>query len=122
LGRQDADGSLTITGRLKDVIIRKGENISAKELEDLLFQHEAVADVAVVGLPDPELGEYACAVVAVKGSDQPDLEALCAFLLEKGLSKRKLPERLEVVDVVPRSPAGKIQKRDLVDRFKATAR
>jgi acyl-CoA synthetase (AMP-forming)/AMP-acid ligase II len=116
LGKQDAAGNLTITGRLKDVIIRKGENISAKELEDLLFQHPAVADVAVVGLPDPELGEYACAAVAPSG-DAPDLESLNAFLLEKGLSKRKLPERLEIVDVVPRSPAGKVQKRDLVERF-----
>ena len=100
------------------MIIRKGENISAKELEDLLFQHPSVADVAVVGLPDPELGEYACAVVAVSGEDTPDLDTLTAFLVEKGLSKRKLPERLEVVDAVPRSPAGKIQKRDLVERFK----
>jgi cyclohexanecarboxylate-CoA ligase len=117
LGRQDTGGNLTITGRLKDVIIRKGENISAKELEDLLFQHEDVADVAVVGLPDPELGEYACAVVAPAGG-APDLETLTVFLLEKGLSKRKLPERLEIVDVVPRGPAGKIQKRELVERFK----
>jgi acyl-CoA synthetase (AMP-forming)/AMP-acid ligase II len=117
LGMQDAEGNLTITGRLKDVIIRKGENISAKELEDLLFQHPDVADVAVVGLPDPELGEYACAVVAPAGAP-PDLDTLTAFLLERGLSNRKLPERLEIIDVVPRSPAGKIQKRELVERFK----
>jgi acyl-CoA synthetase (AMP-forming)/AMP-acid ligase II len=116
LGRQDERGNLTITGRLKDVIIRKGENISAKELEDLLFQHPAVADVAVVGLPDPELGEYACAVVAPK-DQAPSFDALCAFLLDRGLSKRKLPERLEIVDAVPRSPAGKILKRDLVERL-----
>ncbi|MGH2785528.1 MAG: AMP-binding protein, partial [Actinomycetota bacterium] len=63
LGRLDADGNVTITGRLKDIIIRKGENISAKELEDLLFTHPQVGDVAVVGLPDPESGERACAVV-----------------------------------------------------------
>ena len=65
LGNQDADGFIAITGRLKDVIIRKGENISAKEVEDLLYTHPKVADVAVIGLPDPKLGERCCAVVAV---------------------------------------------------------
>jgi acyl-CoA synthetase (AMP-forming)/AMP-acid ligase II len=123
LGTQDAEGNVTITGRLKDVIIRKGENISAKEVEDLLFQHPSVADVAVIGLPDPELGEYACAVVAVgEDGDVPALEEICAFLMEQGLSKRKLPERLEVVDAVPRNPAGKIEKRELRDRFAAASR
>ena len=66
LGIVDADGYVTITGRLKDVIIRHGENISAKEVEDLLYAHPAVADVAVIGLPDPKTGERACAVVALK--------------------------------------------------------
>ena len=61
----DEDGYVRITGRLKDVIIRKGENISAKEVEDLLYEHEKVADVAVIGLPDTERGERVCAVVAV---------------------------------------------------------
>jgi non-ribosomal peptide synthetase component E (peptide arylation enzyme) len=120
LGKQDEAGNLTITGRLKDVIIRKGENISAKEIEDLLFQHPAIADVAVVGLPDPELGELACAVVApTDRADAPRLAEVCDFLTGKGLSRRKLPERLEVVDALPRSPAGKVVKRDLVERFTA---
>jgi len=65
LGVVDDDGFVTITGRLKDVIIRHGENISAKEVEDLLYEHPAVTDVAVIGLPDPKTGERACAVVAV---------------------------------------------------------
>ena len=123
LGRQDRAGNVTITGRLKDVIIRKGENISAKEVEDLLFEHPKVADVAVIGLPDPELGELACAVVAVAdGADEaPSLEELCGFLVERGLSKRKFPERLEIVDALPRNPAGKVEKRQLRDRFAATA-
>jgi non-ribosomal peptide synthetase component E (peptide arylation enzyme) len=121
LGRKDRAGNVTITGRLKDVIIRKGENISAKEVEDLLFAHPGVADVAVVGLPDAELGEFACAVVAVaEGADPPALDELCAFLEEQGLSKRKFPERLEVVDELPRNPAGKVLKNELRDRF-ATA-
>ena len=63
LGNLRADGHLTLTGRLKDVIVRKGENISAKEIEDLLYTHPKVADVAVIGLPDPERGERVCAVV-----------------------------------------------------------
>src|SRR5207247_8552650 len=120
LGRQDDAGNLTITGRLKDVIIRKGENISAKEIEDLLFQHPQVADVAVVGLSDPALGELACAVVAPKAGPPPKLEDLCEFLLGKGLSKRKLPERLEVVDALPRNPAGKVVKTELRDRYAST--
>jgi cyclohexanecarboxylate-CoA ligase len=122
LGRQDRAGNVTITGRLKDVIIRKGENISAKEVEDLLFEHPSVGDVAVIGLPDPELGEFACAVVAVaENAEAPSLEDLCGFLAERGLSKRKFPERVEIVDALPRNPAGKVEKRQLRTRFAAPA-
>ena len=71
LGTLDADGNVTITGRLKDIIIRKGENISAKEVEDLLFTHPKVADVAVIGLPDPKPGERACAVVVPTDAGRP---------------------------------------------------
>ncbi|HWL65241.1 MAG TPA: AMP-binding protein [Actinomycetota bacterium] len=117
LGKLDADDNLTITGRLKDVIIRKGENISAKELEDLLFDHPKVADVAVIGLPDPEVGERACAVIASKEGAQIQLEEVATFLMEKGLSKRKLPERVELVDALPRNPAGKVVKTELRDRY-----
>jgi acyl-CoA synthetase (AMP-forming)/AMP-acid ligase II len=118
LGRLDEAGNLTITGRLKDVIIRKGENISAKEVEDLLFQHPKVADVAVVGLPDPELGERACAVVALKDpADSLELADVGEFLVGKNLSKRKLPEQLEIVDRLPRNPAGKVVKTELRERF-----
>ena len=70
LGIVDDEGYVTITGRLKDVIIRHGENISAKEVEDLLYAHPAVADVAVIGLPDPKTGERACAVVARQAEGQ----------------------------------------------------
>jgi non-ribosomal peptide synthetase component E (peptide arylation enzyme) len=122
LGVQDGAGNVTITGRLKDVIIRKGENISAKEVEDLLFSHPAVADVAVIGLPHPELGELACAVVAPAESETPTLEELCEFLQEKGLSKRKFPERLEVVEALPRNPAGKVVKNELRERYTAASR
>jgi acyl-CoA synthetase (AMP-forming)/AMP-acid ligase II len=114
LGTLDTDGNVTITGRLKDIIIRKGENISAKELEDVLFRHPKVADVAVVGLPDPEAGEIACAVVALKDSTDPlTFEEMQGFLEEQTVTKRKWPERLEIVDALPRNPAGKVLKQDL---------
>ena len=116
LGKLDADGNVTITGRLKDIIIRKGENISAKEVEDLLFQHPRVADVAVIGLPDPASGEIACAVVALKEPPLTLLE-ITQFLKEKGLRNQAIPERLEIISVLPRNPAGKVLKQDLKKQF-----
>jgi acyl-CoA synthetase (AMP-forming)/AMP-acid ligase II len=123
LGKLDEDGFLTITGRVKDVIIRKGENISAKEVEDVLFDHDAIADVAVIGLPDDETGERACAVVVMaEGADAPTLVDVQAFLDGQKLTKRKWPEQVEVVDTLPRSPAGKVLKFELRDRFTGTKR
>ena len=118
LGTLDAEGNLTITGRLKDVIIRKGENISAKEVEDLLFTHPKVGDVAVVGLPDADSGERACAVVVPAAGAEPlTFAEMKAHLLDAGLITRKLPEQLEIVDALPRNPSGKIVKFELRDRF-----
>jgi acyl-CoA synthetase (AMP-forming)/AMP-acid ligase II len=113
LGIVDADGFVSITGRLKDIIIRKGENISAKEIEDLLFSHPAVADVAVVGLPDPSSGEIACAVVVLDDGASLAFDDMVAFLKEAELSRHKIPERLEIVDALPRNPSGKVLKKDL---------
>jgi len=118
LGVVDGAGNVTITGRLKDVIIRKGENISAKEVEDLLFTHPKVADVAVVGLPDADRGELACAVVVTAAGDtEVTLPELTGHLEAAGLITRKLPERLELVDALPRNPSGKILKFELQKRF-----
>jgi cyclohexanecarboxylate-CoA ligase len=118
LGIVDEAGFLRISGRKKDIIIRKGENISAREIEDALASHPAVAEVAVVGLPDPAAGEIACAVLRLRpGAASPTLADLTAHLLAQGLSKRKLPERLTVVDDFPRAPSGKIVKRTLRDRL-----
>ena len=117
LGRLDADGNLTITGRIKDVIIRKGENISAKEIEDLLFTHDKVAEVAVVGLKDPESGERACACVVTAGDEDITFDELVTHLTDAGLNKRKLPEQLEIIEALPRNPSGKIVKFELVNRF-----
>jgi acyl-CoA synthetase (AMP-forming)/AMP-acid ligase II len=119
LGTLDADGNLTITGRLKDVIIRKGENISAKEVEDLLFTHPKVADAAVVGLPDPASGERACAVVVpAEGQEPLSFPEMTEHLLGAGLITRKLPEQLELVEALPRNPSGKILKFELQARFR----
>jgi acyl-CoA synthetase (AMP-forming)/AMP-acid ligase II len=116
LGRLDAEGYVTITGRLKDVIIRKGENISAQEIEDLLYTHPKVADAAVIGLPDPALGERCCAVVAC-GGEPLGFDEMVEFLAAQRLARQKIPEQLELVDVVPRNAAGKIEKRALRERF-----
>jgi cyclohexanecarboxylate-CoA ligase len=119
LGAVDRDGFLRITGRKKDIIIRKGENISAREVEDLLAAHPAVGEVAVVAAPDPVAGEIACAIVRVRpGAPAPTLDDLTSHLLAAGLSKRKLPERLELVDDFPRTASGKIVKRALRDRLR----
>jgi acyl-CoA synthetase (AMP-forming)/AMP-acid ligase II len=116
LGTLDAQGCVVITGRLKDVIIRNGENISAKEVEDLLYTHPKVADVAVIGLPDPRTGERACAVVSCR--DEPlGFQEMVEFLASKQLMKQKIPEQLEILPEVPRNAAGKLQKQALRERF-----
>jgi acyl-CoA synthetase (AMP-forming)/AMP-acid ligase II len=118
LGRLDADGYLIISGRLKDIIIRKGENISAKEVEGVLYAHPKIADVAVVGLPDPERGELACAVVVLApGVTDLTLDEIAAWCQESGLMMQKIPERLELVDHLPKNPAGKVLKDELRNRY-----
>jgi acyl-CoA synthetase (AMP-forming)/AMP-acid ligase II len=120
LGVIDAEGYVRITGRLKDVIIRHGENISAKEIEDLLFTHAQIADAAVIGLPDPRTGERACAVlVLAEGEDAPTLSELFDFLTGKGLTRQKVPEQLEVVDVLPRNASGKVLKHELRSTYQS---
>ncbi|WP_328502652.1 AMP-binding protein [Streptomyces sp. NBC_00457] len=119
LGRLTDSGHLVLTGRLKDVIIRKGENISAKEIEDLLHRHPDVGDVAVIGLPDAERGERVCAVVEQPpGAGELTLEAVSSYLRAEGLSVHKLPERLEVVDALPRNETlRKVLKYKLRERY-----
>jgi len=101
------------------VIIRKGENISAKEVEDLLYGHPQVGDVAVIGLPDPERGERVCAVIEVAaGSETPTLGALADYLREVGLMVQKIPEQLEVVERLPRNATMKVLKFQLRDELR----
>ncbi|OZM70130.1 2,3-dihydroxybenzoate-AMP ligase [Amycolatopsis antarctica] len=106
--------------RAKDLIIRGGANISPAELEDLLAAHSGVAEVAVVGVADAVLGERVCAVVVpADPADPPGLDTLLGALRERGLASFKLPERLELVDSLPRNAVGKVLKRELRDRFAA---
>jgi acyl-CoA synthetase (AMP-forming)/AMP-acid ligase II len=118
LGVIEPDGHVRITGRLKDVIIRKGETISAKEVEDLLFTHPKIADAAVIGLPDERSGERVCAVVVpTTPGDAPTLAEVFEFLNGEGLTVQKIPEQLEVVDVLDRNPAGKVLKHELRAKY-----
>lgn len=103
------DGYIRISGRIKDLVIRGGENIPVFDIESLLFEHPKVAEVVVVGRPDERLGERACAVVVPKG-DAPELPELVAYLEERGMAKHFWPEFLEIVEELPRTASGKVQK------------
>jgi acyl-coenzyme A synthetase/AMP-(fatty) acid ligase len=112
------DGHIVLTGRIKDIIIRKGENIAAKEIEDLLYQHPKVAEVAVIGLADPERGELVCAVVETAGGAEPlSFAELQQYCRDAGLMTQKIPEQLEFVDAMPRNATMKVLKYELRDRF-----
>ncbi|GAA2715565.1 MULTISPECIES: AMP-binding protein [Streptomyces] len=120
-GHLTDDGFLVLTGRLKDVIIRKGENISAQEVEQLLHRHPGIEDCAVIGLPDAERGERVCAVVQQPAGARPlALQDVTAHLRAAGLAVHKLPEQLEIVDELPRSETlRKVLKQPLRERFSA---
>jgi cyclohexanecarboxylate-CoA ligase len=116
------DGTyLTIVDRLKDIIIRGGENISALEVESLLVTHPAIAEAACVAMPDPVMGERLCAYVIVReGFAAPSLAEVVEHLREAGLAPFKLPERLEVRATLPRTASGKIQKAPLRNEQRST--
>jgi len=116
-----ADGHIAVTGRTKDIIIRKGENIGAVEVESVVYEHPSVAAVAVIGLPDAERGERVCAVVElVAGAPPLTLAGLREHCDAAGLSRRKWPEQLEIVEAMPRNPTMKILKYVLRERFAST--
>jgi cyclohexanecarboxylate-CoA ligase len=118
----DPEGYLAITGRSKDLIIRGGENIPVVEVENLLYTHPKIAGVAIVAVPDPRLGERACAVVIPSGSEAITLEEITAYLEQHELARQKFPERLELVSEFPMTPSGKIQKYKLRDMIAERAR
>jgi cyclohexanecarboxylate-CoA ligase len=106
----DNDGFMRIAGRIKDIIIRGGENISAKEIEDLIFEHPKVAEVSVVGVPDPVMVERICAVVVPREGAEITLSELVEFLSGHGIARQKLPESLVLERELPKTASGKIQK------------
>jgi acyl-CoA synthetase len=120
MGVIDPEGFVTITDRVKDVIIRGGENISAAEVEEALGKLTQIAEVAVVAVPDARLGERACAVVRlVPGASSLGLADITAELEQIGLARQKWPEELRIVDDFPRTPAGKVRKVDLRRQLRA---
>ena len=110
LARIDADGYLRITGRVKDVINRGGEKVPVAEIEQLLYEHPAVREVAIVAMPDDRLGERACAFVVLRREGELDLAAMQEYLDAERVAKTYWPERLELVESLPRTPSGKVQK------------
>ncbi len=110
MARLDERGYVRITGRSKDVIIRGGENVPVVEIESLLYGHPAVAQVAIVGYPDSRLGERACAFVVLKPGQNLDLAGIVDFLKSRKVAVQYIPERLEVMDALPATASGKLQK------------
>ncbi len=124
LGKLDAEGYLSIVGRKKEMIIRGGQNIYPVEIENILINHPKVASVAVVGMPDPVLGEKACTYVAPKAGQTFTFEEMTAYLGEKGIAGFKLPERLEIIETMPMVGEGqktdkKVLTQDIINKLKA---
>jgi cyclohexanecarboxylate-CoA ligase len=117
LAVMDGESYVRIAGRAKDVIVRGGENLSAKEIEDILFEHADIAEVAVVGYSDDVLGERVAAFVVT--SSALTLEDVVAFLRGRAVANQKLPERLRVVPELPKTASGKVQKFRLRDQLAA---
>lgn len=110
LGLVTAEGAVVVTGRKKDLIIRGGENISPKEIEDVLHRHEGVAEAAVVSMPHPRLGEGVCAYVVVRPGHALEAAAVIAHVAASGLARQKCPERVEIVPALPKTASGKVRK------------
>ena len=126
LGKFDEAGNLRIVGRKKDVIIRGGQNIYPAEIEDLLVAHPKVAAVAVIGMPDPMMGEKCCAYVEPEPGEDFTFEEMLSYLKEQQLAPYKLPERLEVRSQLPRAGLEKIPKaalrEDLLEKLKTESK
>jgi non-ribosomal peptide synthetase component E (peptide arylation enzyme) len=123
LAKIDASGTMTITGRIKETILRGGETISAVAIERLISSHPAVGEVAVIGMPDRALGERICAYIRLKGGARLTFDELIAHLKGVGASVLQLPERIEFIDAIPLTKVGKADKRalkeDIVRRLAA---
>jgi len=113
LARKDSRGNISITGRIKDIIVRGGEKVSAAEIEKLLITHPGINDSAVVGMPDKILGERICAYVVLRKGEQLSFEKIITFLKGKGAFVLQLPERIEFIDELPMTKVGKVDKKAL---------
>ncbi|MBV6755084.1 AMP-binding protein [Rhodococcus opacus] len=123
LGRVDADGYLRVTGRLKDIIIRGGQNLSAREIEEHLLTHPAIKDVAVVPYPDERLGEKVCAFITVQDGTPLSVSDIRSFLTNKRkVAIQKVPEKVLTIDELPRTASGKVQKFVLRKQATSTVR
>ena len=121
LGVMDEQGYLRVVGRKKDIINRGGLKVSAREVEEMIAKHPAIQRIALVGVPDRRLGEKSCAFVVLRSGKSLTLEELTGFLDGIGIAKYKLPEYLAVVDELPMTPTGKVQKFKLKDDFVASS-
>ena len=110
LGRMDADGYVRVTGRKKELVNRGGVKIAPREIEDILVEHPQIADAAVIGMPDERLGERVCAFVVAAPGPAPTFESVVEHVRARGVAVQKLPERLELVDELPRTATGKVEK------------
>lgn len=115
----DDEGYIRINGRIKDVVIRGGENVPVVEIENLLFKNPAVLAAALVGYPDSRLGERVCAFVVLRPGHALDLKAVQAYMADHKVAKQYWPERVEIVADLPKTPTGKVQKFDLREKAKA---
>jgi acyl-CoA synthetase (AMP-forming)/AMP-acid ligase II len=113
----DADGYLTVVGRKKEILIRGGINVAPREIEDLIVAFPEVRQVAVVGVPDARLGERGCACVVLAAGAALDLDTMTSRLKAQGLATYKLPEQIEIVDHLPSTASGKVQKHELLKRI-----
>jgi cyclohexanecarboxylate-CoA ligase len=121
LAYADEEGYIRINGRLKDIIIRGGENVPIIEIENLLYKHPAVLHAALVGYPDSRLGERACAFLVLREGHRLDLSVIQAYMAENKVAKQYWPERIEIVADLPKTPAGKVQKFALREQAKTFA-
>ena len=119
IGRITPEGAVLITDRKKDIIIRGGENLSAKEIEDCLHGHPGIHEVVVVSMPHERLGEGVCAyVIAADDAEAPSLAEMARFTEASGLARQKIPERVIIVEDLPRTPSGKVKKNSLRDELR----
>ena len=120
LAQRDPGGFLRVTGRKKEIIVRKGENLSARAIEEALLGLPEVADAAVFPVPDPVSGECACACLVAAGAARPSLPEIAQAMHAAGVMPHLVPERLQWVDELPRTPTGKVRKHELRDAWLAS--